>query len=361
MYNGPYQGGLVLSAPDFYLKMHNFFNRLIKRDSPLRPFAKPIGTDLRTLSRAFRPWKRLEAKPQCLFIEPTNICNSNCIFCAYQFQDRLRRGRGFMSPELYKKALDGYERLGGHKWLYICSLVGEPLLDPGIIEKIYRAKQRGFFVTIFTNGIMLNKVDAARLLKSGIDEIVVSTAPFDEKSYISLCRNKSYKDVLEGTARLLKERNLSDSRCIISIAFRSHISFKKIIDLPDYKNLILPLLRDNEKRSVYECSRIKDFDNWGGQIRKKDLIGIMDLARPPLFKFRPCIRTFSVVVWYDGKVRGCDCRFADTERDELYLGDLNKDPLEGIWRGKPMKDLRRKFSQGRLPKVCRSCTMYLAC
>jgi len=350
----------MFSYSKCYMSIHMFFKKIMPRDSRLRPLAKVIGADLRTLSRALVPWEQFEKKPMNLVIEPTNICNSNCIFCAYQFQSRLRNNSGLMPPELYRQVVSEYERLGGYKWLYICPLVGESLLDPDIVNKIVYAKQRGFFVTIFTNGIMLNKIDVEGLVNSGVDEIIVSTAPFDENSHRLLCRSNSYKDVLEGTVKLLKKRNHLNSKCLISIAVRAHIPYRDIIRMPDFINFILPLLRDNEVKVAYESSRIKDFDNWGGQIYKKDLIGIMDFAKSPRFKFRPCIRTFSVVVLFDGTVRGCGCRFADTDHDELYIGDSKKDSLRKIWHGGPLKDLRRRFVRGRLPKVCRSCTMYLA-
>ena len=48
-------------------------------------------TDILTLSKFWRSRQNNEnIWPSNLNIEPTNICNANCIFCAYQYPERSR-------------------------------------------------------------------------------------------------------------------------------------------------------------------------------------------------------------------------------------------------------------------------------
>src|ERR1700704_696229 len=58
-------------------------------------------------------------------IETTNICNANCVFCAYQYQTRPT---GIMSVELFRKIIDEYSELGGGE-LGLTPTVGDPLID----------------------------------------------------------------------------------------------------------------------------------------------------------------------------------------------------------------------------------------
>ena len=41
--------------------------------------------------------------PRGLMIEPSNICNANCVFCP---SSDITRSRGFMTFELFKKIID---------------------------------------------------------------------------------------------------------------------------------------------------------------------------------------------------------------------------------------------------------------
>jgi MoaA/NifB/PqqE/SkfB family radical SAM enzyme len=238
--------------------------------------------------------------------------------------------------------------------------VGEPLVDPKIIQRVARAKALPAHVTFFTNGILLNRVDVKALLATKMDRIFISTAPLDRESHERLYRTHGkYDDLLAGMQKLLDARNELNAPTIINLMFRSHIPLDKIKELPDFKNFILPKLRPGEVDSLY--AQVRGFDSWGGQISKDDLLPGMSLAQAPRLKRRPCIWTFNLMVMYDGLVRACSCRFTGTERvgtDGLLVGDLRKQSLAEIWQGDAIKALHRSFGQGKLHDVCRNCTMY---
>jgi len=318
--------------------------------------------DIRSLFRAFKPWHDMETKRPLLTVEVANICNSNCLFCAYRYQDRFRRGKGIMSDKLFEKALNDYHNMGGH-FVGFTPFAGEPLLDPNIIERISRAHALGFWSGFFTNGIRLNHIDVQKLLQSGIDALAVSVSPLERSMYELLYRNKHYDDVLQGLRKLLVARNLVRPDFTVHITFRSHIPMKQVLALPDLRRVILPLLTPEDRRNLIVNTR--GFDTWGGQIKDRDMVGIMRLALPPLIKRRPCSWTWGLYVTWDGQVRACACRFIETEnkdgKDDLYLGNIKKSSLSDIWHGKVIKRLRRRFQDGDLPLLCKRCTMYRAC
>ena len=346
-------------------KLVDYFRTRLSYESEIRVYAKRIVQDSTSLFRSFVPWKHLEeTTPVTLAIETTNICNADCIFCAYQYQDDFRKGHGIMSDEIFERSLTQFKEMGGRK-IDFTPLVGDPLVDPKIIERIQYAKDIGFKVYFFTNGILFNRIDIESFINTGVDAITVSTGPFQKESYELMYRTKDgqYEELILGLKKLLLARNKLDTKLKIDVLFRSNMPFKDLIELPDYKNEILPLLTEKEQENVYALT--KGFDSWGDQIRKEDLIGIMDLALPPLIKRRPCSWTFIMMVMWDGKVRACSCRFTGTEnsdeRDGLFIGDLNKSSLDNIWRGPEVKKLRRSFIKGNIPEVCRTCTMYRPC
>jgi MoaA/NifB/PqqE/SkfB family radical SAM enzyme len=336
----------------------DFFRKRLASDSFVRPYAKRVVEDFRTLLRTPRDWTAFEQQT------PKTLCNANCVFCAYQFQSRFRPGKGVMAEEIFEKALWDYQKMPWNgakkKQINFTPLVGEPLVDPKIIERARRAKEMGFRVIFFTNGILLNRLDLESLLAAGVGQIVVSTAPFDRDSHERLYRSGGkYDDLRDGLQRLLTLRNQRNSATQVTILFRAHINLQKIMAQPDFQRLILPHLRPAEVKELY--AQVGSFDSWGGQIKQADLPEGMHIAQAPRLKHRPCQWTFFLQVMYDGKVRACSCRFTGLEHKEedgLFVGDIRQQTLEEIWRGPALRDLRRRFGRGELPRVCRACTMY---
>ena len=346
-------------------KVVDYFRTRLSYESEIRVYAKRIVQDTTSLLRTFLPWKHLETVPPVtLAVETTNICNADCIFCAYQYQEDFRKGHGVMTDEIFERSLTQFKEMGGRK-IDFTPLVGDPLVDPKIISRVKLAKDMGFKVFFFTNGILFNRVDIESFIKTGIDSITISTGPFEKESYEKMYRTKDgqYEELIQGLKKLLTVRKTLDNKLKISILFRSNMPYKDLVELPDYKNEILPLLTEEEQRDIYVLT--KGFDSWGDLIRKEDLIGIMDLALPPLIKRRPCTWTFVMMVMWDGKVRACSCRYTGTEsleeNDGLFIGDLNNSGLKDIWYGHEVKELRRSFIKGSLPPVCKTCSMYRPC
>lgn len=340
----------------------DFMRLRVASNSWVRPYAKRLVEDARSLLRWWRPWQHLEDEPpENLFVEPTNVCNANCVFCAYQYQDRLRTGRGVMSAETFERALDGFGHLAG-RVVDLTPLVGEPLLDPALTTKVRAAKARGFRVGLFTNGIRLNRIDLVDLLESGIDTLRISVAPFDRASFEALYRSQKYDDLRDGVHRLLTTRREIGSTTRILIQFRANVPLSTIVAHEDFQTYVAPHVEPDEYRALY--AQVRSFDSWGDQIGADDLLDGMALAQPPKLKFRPCLWTFSPVVLYDGRVRACAARFGATMgpdgRDDLEIGNLAEEDLPSIWRGDRLKRLRRSFGEGCPPDVCESCSMYRA-
>jgi hypothetical protein len=365
----PLTPGLIewmLRAVGRHALVIDFLRRHLPSDSFVRPYAKRIVEDGRTLLRTPRDWSQFELDtPKTLFVETTNICNADCVFCAYPDQAGFRPGKGVMKDELFEKSLREYKAMpelktGKPKQINFTPLVGEPLVDPNIIARARRAKEMGFRVTFFSNGILLNRIDLGALLDTQVETIAVSTSPFDRESHELLYRTQGkYDDLCQGLQRLLILRNERNSPTEVSLYFRAHINLKEILALPDFQRMILPHLRPQEVKNLY--AQVGSFDTWGGQIKQADLPAGMTLAQAPRLKYRPCQWTFFLQVMYDGRVRACSCRFTGREKNEedgLFVGDIQQNTLEEIWRGSAIRELRRRFGKGDLPRVCKSCTMY---
>lgn len=99
-----------------------------------------------------------------LFVILTYRCNGNCEYCI----ERNVHQKGVLSDENFEKALD-FAREKGLTTIFLHG--GEPTIHPNIVTYARKAKEAGFLVKMFTNGIAINTI---RQLDGILDEIIFS-------------------------------------------------------------------------------------------------------------------------------------------------------------------------------------------
>jgi len=110
---------------------------------------------------------KLKIPPTRIFIEPTNQCNRNCVYCAH---NSMTREVSSLSMEAFKNIIDGLP-----EGTYINMLGnGEPTLNPDVYGMIRYAVDKGFLVAIITNASTLNATNGKKLLESGVHRIQIS-------------------------------------------------------------------------------------------------------------------------------------------------------------------------------------------
>ena len=250
-----------------------------------------------------------------LSIETTNICNANCIFCAYQYQSRPM---GIMDMDLFKRIVKQYagKNIGN---VNLTPTVGEPLADKYLIERIrfIRKFKNINKIGIYTNLISLKNFDLKEFVSSGLTDLGVSASGFDKDMYERVYRSKMYTKVYNNLIDLLKINNELGKPINITIDLRSDLSFKDTFNLPDHKKLLNYI--DNNK-FFYKFR----YDNWAGKIKQTDLLGIMKLRSKFNINFNnirnsPCSEYYSGPhIYWNGDVGICGCR--DVDAKELIIG-----------------------------------------
>lgn len=289
----------------------------------------------------------IEARPWNLHVELSNICNANCIFCAYQYQKRREE---IMAETVYLKTLDDYCAVGGGDFMLTVS-VGDPAVDPHLIQRIREARSRPEIASIETisNAIALKPRQIEDLIHSGISRIQISIGPLDAELYEKIFRNKSYRKVL-ANVRLLLERNLAAGCPVeIKLAFRSNLSMNETLGLPDYQGI---------KHLPHSIEFNTDFDTWSGEIKQGDLLSGMHLRPLSELEAEPCYWLYDgPIVFVDGSVGLCGCRDYNAD-SELIVGNIMERPLLEIWQSEKVKELRERFSKRDFPQICRNCSTY---
>ncbi|MGZ8158687.1 MAG: radical SAM protein [Methylobacter sp.] len=302
------------------------------------------GVDKKTFLENLRIF---DVRPWNLHIELTNICNADCIFCAYQYQTRHEK---IMADEVYLKALDDYCAMGGGDFMLTVS-VGDPAVDPNFIRRIKEARLRSEIAGIetITNAVALKSQQIEELIHSGITRIQISTGPWDQSLYTKIYRNKSYKKVIKNVRQLLEKNVEAGCPVEIKIAFRSNLTMQETLSLPDYKEIAhLP----------HSIEFNADFDTWTGEIKEGDLLPGMYLRPLSELEPEPCYWLYDgPIVFVDGSVGLCGCRDYNAD-SELIVGNIMQRPLLEIWQSEKVKKLRERFRSGTFPSICRSCSTY---
>jgi hypothetical protein len=257
--------------------------------------------------------------PAALFIELTNRCNANCIFCAYQYDTSTKVE---LDTALCNKALLEYKNIGGEA-VDFTPLVGEVLLSKNFFECVEFAHSLGFkSISTYTNLLRAHKIDMKRLLCSGLTQLHVSTAPLEEDIYKKIYRNKNYRQFLLNIENLLitfnaltqKQRSVQE----IFIEFRADRSYQECIVSDDFKRCIEPHLSPQIIIGAFNR-----YDNWGGIIQETDLLEGMQILHTKQNKRLPCSRLSNIQVNADGQIRSCGCRFNPLkDEDPFVLGNI---------------------------------------
>lgn len=142
--------------------------------------------------------------PLALQIEPTNICNVACTCCS---RKSLTRDIGCMEFRLFRKIIDD-AAMNRVRMVYLY-LHGEPFLHPQIMEMVAYVKSKGLAVVITTNGMLLDRDAARRLLGCGVtnaDHLIFSVLGHTRQTHERIMNGVSHEQVVRNIEGVLATR-----------------------------------------------------------------------------------------------------------------------------------------------------------
>ncbi len=166
-----------------------------------------------------RKYKRKEVHiPKRLYIETTSFCNAKCKMCPH---GKMKRERGHMSWDLFKKIIDESKSFEGEGLEIILHKDGEPLLDPLLFQRIEYIRQNLHRPRIHfnSNAMLLNEDKARQVLSSGIHSITFSVDGASRETYEKIRVGLKYDIVKRNIEEFfeLKRDNLNRIRVIMQM------------------------------------------------------------------------------------------------------------------------------------------------
>jgi len=168
---------------------------------------RKAGTAALAFARAPAPLRlaRLlhRADGALLQVENTNTCNYRCTYCPTHSERSLFKVRkGHMTLDTFRAILDRHPRAA----LVVIQGQGEPLMDPGVFEKIAACRERRIATQIISNGSLLGEAMNERLRREGPDMLLFSVDCVSPERNMEERRGMKYHRVLAGIRALAAGR-----------------------------------------------------------------------------------------------------------------------------------------------------------
>jgi radical SAM protein with 4Fe4S-binding SPASM domain len=269
--------------------------------------------------------------PLHLDVEPTNVCNLRCPFCATTHN---KYKQGFMKESIWKKILDE----GGKNELYSLKFTyrGEPLLHKDLPRMVKYAKDAGIMDVYFnTNAVKLDDATIRNLIDAGLDRISISFEGFEKTIYEKYRVGANFETVVSNVERLKEiKEELGTVKPLVRI-----------------QTVLIPELRGREKEyAAFWVPRsdevayldMKDEEN------NPDHTGIIhEWACPQLFQ--------RLTITWEGVILPC----VHDIYEWMTLGTIPNTNLKEAWNSLFERDYRTKHQEGKANEIpaCDRCPL----
>ena len=324
-------------------------------------FRKFLNFCIISLQYAIIKPARVIGYPVELVIDPCDICNLHCPLCPTG-QGRSDRSKGKMSFENFRKIIDELGpylyRIDLHNW-------GEPLFNDEIYRMISYAKASNIEVRVSSNLNLINKVKAEKLVKSGLDVLIVSLDGASQETYMQYRKGGNFDKVTNGI-KMIKElkTELSTSKPFIIWQFlvmrhnEHEISLvKRIVKELEVNQLDLLAIHCDMGREIFwdDRTRFEKTEKWLPRNEKFCTYDLATGTRKNRHNMCNFLWVQSAINW-NGSVSPC-CALYDEKYDFGNAFDIS---FKNVWNNDKYQQARKivrtkKATKSDLQNVCGYC------
>lgn len=273
----------------------------------------------------------VSSPPSHLYIEPTNICNHDCIMCV----PRKKRGRpGYMKFELWQKIVDN---LAAHGFMPPTTMIGrgEPLLHKDIGKMVSYGSKNHIPCYIITNGARLTEDKARELLDAGVKKIQISLHAFTSDVHRKVTGRNNYETVIKNVHKLLeiKERE-HYTGCHVSVMSCTCEANKHEIE--DFKRYWTPLV---DRCFVTQLYSIQGDSGLANEATSSASKNIQNSSHPG------CVNPYYfLIIRYHGGINACGF----DSRETMTVGNAAAPDYDimSVFNGEMMQEMRKSMITG---------------
>jgi radical SAM protein with 4Fe4S-binding SPASM domain len=278
-------------------------------------------------------------KKFCACIELTNNCNFNCPICPHHDRKLHHRERGFISQEVFDRALGQCQR---HASAVSIGFFGEQLLHPKYNEFILRMKRRAFKLVVNTNISLCTRETFNAWIGAGVNEVRLSLDAANPNVF-NRCR--------PGAVRDLNGRPVSKDQRLAAI----HEKIKHWFSLPKHRPTRIVYV----KSSFNKGEKRKFVRQWRPHLKGKDHLMLKQIVSYGGKIKNPYVLPHRCNVWemkymmigWNGETSPCNLDVNLL----LGLGNIMNSSINKLYTSPKAKKLRKVTGCGRNIEPCKTC------
>jgi len=324
-----------------------------------------IGKVNRFLFRGYSPFE-----PLALQIETTINCNLRCQHCERTYWPSNHYVD--MSFDQFRSIIDQFH------YLSVLSLtgIGEGLLNKDIIQMIRYAKSKNIFVSMTTNGTLLNPLINHDIISSGLDELSFSIESADPETYGKIRVGADFNRVIGNIKRFVYMKDNLGSN-IPEVVLRTVAMKHTIHEIPG----LLKLAHDISVKHLMVCPLIYSFKDGLEQPNPEEMKDVYekskelakqlsvnldwDLVNRGKFTSYKCmVPYYNPYIFREGYVAPCCLVTQRLARDDVIenftFGNVLEEKYSKIQNNEKFKSFRRKLLSSdpeEIPDICKDCWM----
>lgn len=316
-----------------------------------------------------------------IYVEPTTACNLNCRTCMRNSWDEPA---GRMMISTYRRLIEELEEVRSLRSVAFWGF-GEPLLHPDIVEMVALAKTLRAKTELITNGLLLNREMADRLVSAGLDTLIISIDGTVPESYEAVRKGADLRKVQENVNALHASRRVHRCRTpelgIEFVLMRSNIH--ELTKLPHLARQlgasfivvtnVLPYTEELSEEILYWLSAANIFasrrSRWSPEIilprmdvhpeYLEPLAGLLGKSNFMDYPSRNSnrdgycrfVNEGTAAISWDGHISPCvalmhsyTCYVLGRKKDirRYTIGDIGRDKINQIWHSEEYRKFRRR-------------------
>jgi radical SAM protein with 4Fe4S-binding SPASM domain len=293
-----------------------------------------------------------------LTLEAATTCNFRCGFCYGRHLDQ-----GVLKWDHFTAILDGLPGLRAVEF----TGEGEPLMNKRIVNMLGECKRRGLWVHLTTNGSLVNRECAERIVDLGIDSFAISLESLRPERFVRLRPGGDLQLVLDSLRTMHHVRRDRDSdlqlRLWVTLLRETIDELDDISDLA--QELEIDFVEFQSLNPMRAYARFYDAYLRANMLTVGDLRAVLEtkaLSRVirqsleslvSVYGGRRCdIFMSAAMIYWQGEAT--PCRLLKVPQHPSVGNVINKD-YESIWQNESFKRFRFALQHGVILDSCQNC------
>jgi len=153
---------------------------------------------------------RKKPKLKYLFFELTDSCNLSCKHCGSKCEST---NITYLPYAEIIKVVDSIEKKYGTDRIMVCLTGGEPMLHPDFYKIAEYVQTKGFDCGITTNGTLITRKNAKKIIDSGIDSVMFSLDGLEANHNWLRGSQKAFAKTIDGIKNM---KAVAANKCVVA-------------------------------------------------------------------------------------------------------------------------------------------------